>query len=134
MKDKNDKSTGNLLSSPGAKRQAALKARRESDGLKRLTVWIKQADFEAGQLAAELNSTNASECPLNRDRLSWMLGYCKHLEKANAHHRNVQSEKEASRSVVEPISSLVTEKSAPQKDDLFNCDNPDRIDELFEDD
>lgn len=67
---------------PGAERQAALKARRESAGFKRSTVWIKQADYDAGKLAAELGSTNASECPADRDRLSWMLGYCEHLDRA----------------------------------------------------
>ena len=82
MKDNHDKSTGNLLRRPGAARQAALKARREADGFKRSTVWIKQADYDAGKLAAELGSTNASECPTNRDRLSWMLGHCEHLDKA----------------------------------------------------
>lgn len=81
-KDTTDKSTGNLLTSSGARRQAALKARREADGFKRSTVWIKQADYDAGKLAAELGSTNASDCPENRDRLSWMLGYCEHLDRA----------------------------------------------------
>ena len=51
-------------------------------GFKTKTVWIKQADYDAGKLAAELGSTNASDCPAERDRLSWMLGYCEHLEKA----------------------------------------------------
>jgi len=82
MKDKHDQSTGNLLRKPAAARQAALKARRIADGFKRSTVWIKQADYDAGTLAAELGSTNASECPTDRDRLSWMLGYCEHLDKA----------------------------------------------------
>lgn len=82
MKDKHDKATGNLLRKPGALRQAALKARREADGYKRSTVWIKTADYDAGKLAAELGSTNASDCPADRDRLSWMLGYCEHLDKA----------------------------------------------------
>jgi len=82
MKDKHDQSTGNLLRKPAAARQAALKARRIADGLKRSTVWIKNADYDAGNLAAELGSTNASECPTDRDRLSWMLGYCEHLDKA----------------------------------------------------
>jgi len=82
MKDLRDRKTNDLLTSPGARRQAALKARREADGFKRSTVWIKQADYDAGKLAAELGSTNASECPTERDRLSWMLGYCEHLDKA----------------------------------------------------
>ena len=82
MKDTRDKKTGNLLISPGAARQAALKTRREAEGFKRSTVWIKQADYDAGKLAAELGSTNASDCPTSRDRLSWMLGYCEHLDKA----------------------------------------------------
>lgn len=52
------------------------------EGFKSVTVWIKQADYDAGKLAAELGSTNASDCPTERDRLSWMLGYCEQLEKA----------------------------------------------------
>lgn len=82
MKDNHDTKTKNLLTTPGAARQAALKARRQEAGFKRTTVWIKQADYDAGKLAAELGSTNASDCPTSADRLSWMLGYCDHLEKA----------------------------------------------------
>ena len=82
MKDSRDKRTANLLTTPNASRQAAFKARREANGFKRSTVWIKQADYDAGKLAAELGSTNASECPTERDRLSWMLGYCEHLDNA----------------------------------------------------
>ena len=82
MKDSKDTATRNLLTSSGARRQAALKARREADGYKRSTVWIKQADYDAGKIAAEFGSTNASDCPKGRDRLSWMLGYCETLEKA----------------------------------------------------
>jgi hypothetical protein len=52
------------------------------EGFKSVTVWLKQADYDAGKLAAELGSTNASDCPTERDRLSWMLGYCEQLEKA----------------------------------------------------
>lgn len=81
MRDTKDKSTGNLLRKPGAARQAALKARREADGFKRSTVWIKKADYDAGKLAAEFGSTNASDAPEGLDRLSWMLGYCEHLER-----------------------------------------------------
>lgn len=84
MKDHRDKQTGNLLASPNARRQAAFKARREAEGFKRSTVWLKQADYDAGKLAAELGSTNASDCPPDRDRLSWMLGYCEELERAAA--------------------------------------------------
>lgn len=84
MKGQRDSKTGNLLSSPNARRQAAFKERREAQGFKRTTVWIKQADYDAGKLAAELGSTNASDCPQSADRLSWMLGYCEHLEKAAA--------------------------------------------------
>lgn len=83
MKDSRDRKTADLLTSPGARRQAALKARRKAEGFKRSTVWIKTADYEAGKLAAELGSTNASDCPPDRDRLSWMLGYCEELERFN---------------------------------------------------
>lgn len=67
---------------PNAVRQAALKIRREAAGFKRTTVWIHQPSFDAGKLAAELGSTNASGCPPEHDRMSWMLGYCEHLDKA----------------------------------------------------
>ncbi len=82
MKDTRDTKTKNLLTTPGATRQAALKARREAEGFKRSTVWIKTADYEAGKYAAEMGSTNASDCPIDRHRLSWMMGYCEHLDKA----------------------------------------------------
>lgn len=82
MKDTDDRKTIDLLTTPGAKRQAALKARREAEGYKRTTVWIKQDDYKAGQIAAAFGNTNASDCPTGRDRLSWMLGYCETLEKA----------------------------------------------------
>ncbi len=81
-KDTADKSTGDLLASPNATRQAAFKARKVADGFKRTTVYIHQGDYDAGKLAAELGSTNASDCPADRDRLSWMLGYCEHLDRA----------------------------------------------------
>ena len=48
---------------PGAERQAALKARRESAGFKRSTVWIKQADYDAGKLAAELGAQTPANAP-----------------------------------------------------------------------
>lgn len=82
MRDIKDTKTADMLQTRGAARQAALKARREANGFKRSTVWIKTADYDAGKLAAELGSTNASDCPTGRDRLSWMLGYCEHLDKA----------------------------------------------------
>jgi aminoglycoside phosphotransferase len=86
MKTRKDKTAP----SPGAQRQAAHKARREEQGFKRSTIWIRQADYDAGYLAAQLGSTNASECPADRDRLSWMLGYCAELDrvaKAKAEHQ-----------------------------------------------
>lgn len=89
MKDKADKSTGNLLQTAGAKRQAEFKARKIAEGFKRSTVWIKQDDFLDGRTAAEFGSTNASDCPEGADRLSWMLGYCEELERvatARAEH------------------------------------------------
>lgn len=70
-----------LHASSGAKRQAELKARREAEGYKRTTVWVRQIDYDAGIEAAELGSTNASDCPPGRDRLSWMMGYCAALER-----------------------------------------------------
>lgn len=79
-----DKKTGDLLASSGARRQAEFKARKLAEGYKRSTVWLKQADYDAGLLAAQLGSTNASDCPPDRDRLSWMLGYCAELDRAAA--------------------------------------------------
>lgn len=81
MRDQRDTGTGDLLSSGAAKRQAAYKARKREEGFQQKTVWVRKADFEAGILAAELGSTNASECPERYDRLSWMLGYCEALER-----------------------------------------------------
>lgn len=83
--------TGDRLASPVARRQAAYKARREAQGFKRSTVWIKQADYERGIHDAELGSTNASHPPPGVDRLSWMLGYCEVLEQAEEARKGVQS-------------------------------------------
>lgn len=82
MKDRTDKVTFDLLQNPGARRQAEFRARREAEGYKRTTVWVKQADYDAGSEAAKLGSTNASDCPSKRDRLSWMMGYCAELDRA----------------------------------------------------
>lgn len=65
-----------------ARRQAEYKARKEADGFKRSTVWIRQADFERGIKDAQLGSTNASHPPADVDRLSWVLGYCEEMERA----------------------------------------------------
>jgi len=81
MKDGKDKKTGDLLLSESASRQAAYKARKREAGFQQKTVWIRAADFQAGILAAELGSANASQCPEQYDRLSWMLGYCEAMEK-----------------------------------------------------
>lgn len=82
-RQKEDTKTGSLQlhASSGAKRQAELKARREAAGFKRTTVWVRQADYEAGIDAAQLGSANAGECPEGRDRLSWMMGFCAELER-----------------------------------------------------
>ena len=64
-----------------AQRQAEFKQRRHADGYKRATVWIRQTDYERGMSAAEFGSTNASDCPNDADRLSWMLGYCTVLDR-----------------------------------------------------
>lgn len=83
MKDTKNRRTGNLPTSPGARRQAAHKARRESQGFKRTSVWIRQVDYERGINDAQLGSSNASTPPPEGvDRLSWMLGYCAELERA----------------------------------------------------
>lgn len=81
MRDQRDTGTGDLLLSGAAKRQAAYKERKRKDGFQQKTVWVRAADFQAGILAAQLGSTNASQCPEQYDRLSWMLGYCEAMEK-----------------------------------------------------
>lgn len=75
MKDQKDTTTADLLRKPGAKRQAALKARREAEGYKRTTVWVKQADYDAGVNAAQLGSGTIRDYPDGCDVFSWMLGY-----------------------------------------------------------
>ena len=75
-KDTTDRVTGNLLASPGARRQAALKARREADGYKRSTIWIHQASYDQGVNAAQLGSSTITDFPVDvEDVQSWVLGY-----------------------------------------------------------
>jgi len=81
MKDERDMATGELLKSSAASRQAAYKDRKRKAGFQQKTLWVRADDFAAGVLAAELGSTNASQCPEKYDRLSWMLGYCEALER-----------------------------------------------------
>lgn len=76
MRDSKDKTTGNLLSSNGAKRQAALKERREAAGYKRSTIWIHQESYDQGVNAAQLGSSTIRDFPADvADVQSWVLGY-----------------------------------------------------------
>ena len=52
-----------------AQRQAQYKRRKQAQGYRRATLWIHQADFEAGYQAGHPN------CPPGRDLPSWLLGY-----------------------------------------------------------
>lgn len=87
MKDERDMATGELLTSRAASRQAAYKDRKREAGFKQKTIWIRAADYRAGTIAAELGSTNASQCPEQYDRLSWTLGYCEALERMNGRRK-----------------------------------------------
>lgn len=81
-KDTTDRKTGNLLATPGASRQAALKARREAAGYKRSTVWIHQASYDAGVSAAQLGSGTIRDFPHDCiDVNSWVLGYATEITK-----------------------------------------------------
>jgi len=96
MKDNRDRATGDLLKSADARRQAEFKERQRAAGFAQKTVWVRKADYDAGKLAAELGSTNASDCPPDRDRLSWMLGYCEELnrfQRALADHKAKEATK-----------------------------------------
>lgn len=76
MRDSKDKTTGNLLTSNGAKRQAALKERREAAGYKRSTVWIHEESYDQGVNAAQLGSSTIRDFPADvADVQSWVLGY-----------------------------------------------------------
>ena len=52
MKDSRDKKTGDLLASPGAKRQAAYAERQRSRGRRQRSYWLTET--EAEQVAAFL--------------------------------------------------------------------------------
>ena len=59
MKDSRDKKTGNLLASPGAKRQAAYAERQRAMGRRQRSYWL--TDFEAEQVAAFLEQLRAGQ-------------------------------------------------------------------------
>lgn len=68
--------------SAGAKRQAALKERRESLGFKRSTVWIHQPSYDQGVNAAQLGSGTIRDFPADVvDVQSWVLGYATEITK-----------------------------------------------------
>lgn len=79
MKDERDSKT---LRSDGARRQAALKERREAAGFKRSTVWIHQASYDAGVNAAQLGSVTVRDFPKDVvDVESWVMGYAAEITK-----------------------------------------------------
>lgn len=59
MKDSRDKKTGDLLASPGAKRQAAYAARQRALGRRQRSYWL--TDVEAEQVAAFLEQLRAGQ-------------------------------------------------------------------------
>ena len=59
MKDSRDKKTGDLLASPGAKRQAAYAERQRSRGRRQRSYWL--TDVEAEQVTAFLKQLRAGQ-------------------------------------------------------------------------
>lgn len=74
MKDPKDKQTGDLLKSPVAKRQAAFRERQRAAGKKQVTVWITEADWQAG-FDAGAAGRPANPVPQGLDGLSWISGW-----------------------------------------------------------
>lgn len=78
MKQREDTKTGDMLkaSSPGARRQAALRERREAEGRRLVRTWVVAADYERGRIAGELGSKALTDAPTDADAGSWCAGYC----------------------------------------------------------
>ena len=78
MKQAEDKKTRDMLnaSSPGARRQAALRERREAEGRRLVRKWVVSEDYERGRIAGELGSKTVTDVPTDADAESWCAGYC----------------------------------------------------------
>lgn len=74
MRDRKDKSTGNLLASAGARRQAAFKARMLERGYKRATIWIHEPSWQAGYASGKSGGPETAPEGCG-DALSWYSGY-----------------------------------------------------------
>ncbi len=59
MKDPRDKQTGDLLASPGARRQAAYAARQKAQGRRQRAMWL--TDDEAAAVAALLKQMRGND-------------------------------------------------------------------------
>lgn len=59
MKDPRDKQTGDLLASPGARRQAAYAARQKAQGRRQRAMWL--SDDEAAAVAALLKQMRGND-------------------------------------------------------------------------
>lgn len=59
MKDQNDKQTGDLLASPGARRQAAYAERQRAAGRRQRSMWL--TDDEAAAVAALLEQMRGTD-------------------------------------------------------------------------
>lgn len=59
MKDPRDKQTGDLLASPGARRQAAYAARQKAQGRRQCAMWL--TDDEAAAVAALLKQMRGND-------------------------------------------------------------------------
>ena len=86
------------LKAASAKRQAALKARREAAGYKRTTLWVHQKSYDRGVDAAQLGSGTIRDFPVDvADVQSWTLGYATEItrfEQASRKARNTATEKD----------------------------------------
>ncbi len=59
MRDPRDKQTGDLLASPGARRQAAYAARQRAQGRRQRAMWL--TDDEAAAVAALLKQMRGND-------------------------------------------------------------------------
>lgn len=59
MRDPQDKQTGDLLASPGARRQAAYAARQRAQGRRQRAMWL--TDDEAAAVAALIEQLRAGQ-------------------------------------------------------------------------
>jgi hypothetical protein len=80
MQDAADKKTGDLLRSPGAKRQAQYRARKVLAGMRQRLVWMDDGAWQAGFNAGLAGMPNT--CLTGLDQLSFVSGYIEGQAKA----------------------------------------------------